>query len=222
MRNKHGLVCIILGLVLILGAAGLSVHNVRDERQAGENAEQAYEQLRAEAIAPGEMELPEFILPAYQIDPRVEMPEIEIDGHSYIGYVSIPALEIDLPVMSELSMPNMKIAPCRYYGSIYLDNMVIAAHNYTQHFGRLGSVAIGDLVRFTDVDGNVFDYTVANLEQLNPGQTREMVLASDYDLTLFTCTISGMQRFTVRCIRVERWTGVRARALHRAIEAQAS
>ena len=64
-------------------------------------------------------------------------------------------------------------------------------------------MALGDLVRFTDVQGNVFDYTVADLEQLDPGQTRELVLASDYDLTLFTCTVSGMQRFAVRCVRVE-------------------
>ena len=203
MRNKDGLVCIALGLALLLGAAGLAGYNVVDERTAGENAVRAYQQLRAEAPAPGETELPEFILPDYQIDPRVEMPEIEIDGHSYIGYISIPSLEIDLPVMSELTMPNMKIAPCRYYGSIYLDNMVIGAHNYVQHFGRLSNVALGDLVRFTDVQGNVFDYTVADLVQLDPGQTRELVLASDYDLTLFTCTISGLQRFTVRCVRVE-------------------
>lgn len=203
MRNKNGLVCIVLGLALILGAAGLAGYNVVDERHAGENAERAYEQLLAEAVAPGETELPEFVLPAYQIDPRVEMPEIEIDGHSYIGYISIPSLGIDLPVMSELTMLNMKIAPCRYYGSLYLNNMVIGAHNYVQHFGRLSNVALGDLVRFTDVQGNVFDYTVADLEQLDPGQTRELVLASDYDLTLFTCTISGMQRFTVRCVRVE-------------------
>ena len=126
------------------------------------------------------------------------------DGHAYIGYLSLPTLELDLPVMSEWSYPKMKIAPCRYWGSVYLDNMVIAAHNYVDHFGRLGSIAVGDPVIFTDVDGNVFEYTVSELLQLNPNQTLNMVKGLDWDLTLFTCTASGRQRLTVRCVRTEK------------------
>ena len=42
------------------------------------------------------------------------------------------------------------------------------------------------------------------LEQLLPGQTVDMVgYSEDWDLTLFTCTISGRQRLTVRCSLVE-------------------
>lgn len=133
----------------------------------------------------------------------MQMSEIEIDGHRYVGFLSIPSLELDLPVMSEWSYPNMKTAPCRYWGSVYLDNMVICAHNYVNHFGRLGNVSIGDPVIFTDVDGNVFNYTVSELIQLNPNQTLNMVKGLDWDLTLFTCTTSGRQRLTVRCVRAE-------------------
>ena len=107
-------------------------------------------------------------------------------------------------MIDECTDANMKTAPCRYYGSAYMNNLVIAAHNYTNHFGRLGSVAVGDPVEFTDVDGNRFRYTVTDLEQLLPGQTVDMVgYSEDWDLTLFTCTISGRQRLTVRCSLVE-------------------
>ena len=201
--NKRGLVCITAGILLMLSAAGLTGYNIVDERQAGEKAEHAYELLRDVSVKPGELELPEHILPAYKVTPEVLMREIEIDGHAYIGYISLPTLELELPVMSEWSYPKMKIAPCRYWGSVYLDNMVIAAHNYVDHFGRLGNVGVGDPVIFTDVDGNVFRYTVSELIQLTPDQTLNMVKGLDWDLTLFTCTTSGRQRLTVRCVRVE-------------------
>ncbi len=42
MRNKRGLVCILAGLVLILAACGLTVYNMVDEKQAGENVAKAY------------------------------------------------------------------------------------------------------------------------------------------------------------------------------------
>ena len=202
--NRRGLVCITAGILLMLSAAGLTGYNIVDERQAGEKAEHAYELLRDVSVKPGELELPEHILPAYKVTPEVLMREIQIDGHAYIGYLSLPTLELDLPVMSEWSYPKLKIAPCRYWGSVYLDNMVIAAHNYVDHFGRLGSIAVGDPVIFTDVDGNVFEYTVSELLQLNPNQTLNMVKGLDWDLTLFTCTASGRQRLTVRCVRTEK------------------
>lgn len=201
--NKRGLVCIALGVLLLLGAAGLTGYNFLDEKQAGENAAKAYELLRMAALEPGELNLPEGILPVYEVNPEIDMPVVTIDGHDYVGYISIPSLDIDLPVMSEWSYPKMKIAPCKYWGSVYLDNMVICAHNYVNHFGRLGNAAVGDAVIFTDVEGNVFNYTVSELIQLNPNQTWDMVKGLDWDLTLFTCTASGRQRLTVRCVRVE-------------------
>lgn len=201
--NKRGFVCIGVGLLLLLAAAGLTGYNIVDERRAGENAERAYELLSLQALKPGELDLPEDIVPAHEVNPEVEMRVIEIDGHYYNGFISIPSIELNLPVMSEWSYPNMKIAPCRYWGSVYLDNMVICAHNYVNHFGRMGNVAVGDPVTFTDVDGNVFHYTVSELIQLNPNQTWNMVKDEDWDLTLFTCTTSGRQRLTVRCVRVE-------------------
>lgn len=78
---------------------------------------------------------------------------------------------------------------------------MIAAHNYAQHFGRLSRLTEGDEVRFTDMDGNSFAYTVAGLEQLDPRQVKDM-LSGGWDLSLFTCTLSGQSRLTVRCVRV--------------------
>lgn len=52
------------------------------------------------------------------------------------------------------------------------------------------------------MSGNVFRYEVAESETLMPAAIQEMT-GSGYDLTLFTCTVGGKSRFTVRCDRVE-------------------
>ncbi len=121
----------------------------------------------------------------------------------YIGMVEVPALELSLPVISEWTYPRLKKAPCRYVGSVYSKDMVICGHNYDRHFGRLKDLAVGDEVRFTDMDGNVFFYSVCGTEQLGKYAVEDM-LAGEWDLTLFTCTKGGRMRVTVRC-KLERY-----------------
>ena len=205
MENKKGAFCMAAGFLLVLASLLLTGYNVWDEGRAGDAADATFQALKFQTEE-GQEELPEYILPDYLVDPRFEMPTVEIDGYDYIGYLDIPSLELSLPVMSEWSYPQLKIAPCRYAGSVYLDDMILAAHNYDRHFGRLKNLEGGELVRFTDVDGNVFDFSVTELELLWPEQTEEM-LSGEWDLTLFTCTLGGRQRVTVRCDRIEDMAG---------------
>ena len=131
-----------------------------------------------------------------------EMTIKEIDGYGYIGYLSVPALSIDLPVMSEWDYSRLKISPCRYYGSTKTDNLVIAAHNYRYHFGYLGHLKEGDVVMFTDMDSGVHNYKVDSVELLMPTDV-DKVKDSGSDLILYTCTYGGAKRITVRCSYVE-------------------
>ena len=77
----------------------------------------------------------------------------EIGCYEYIGYISIPKLELELPVMAEWDYDRLKIAPCRHFGSPESDDLVIAAHSYKNHFGRLGRLEAEDVVVFTDMEG---------------------------------------------------------------------
>ena len=110
------------------------------------------------------------------------------------------AIGIDLPVMSEWSYPRLKIAPCRQFGSSRTDDLVIAAHNYESHFGKLTSLTAGDSVTFTDMDGIVNEYVVNKVEVLDPHSVEE-VEHSGYALVLYTCTYGGKTRVTVFCDR---------------------
>lgn len=132
----------------------------------------------------------------------IDMTVVEIDGHGYIGYLSVPELELELPVMADWSYPKLKLAPCRYAGSVAGDDLVLMAHNYVRHFGGLSELDEGDRVVFTDMDGNVTDYAVVARDILEPTAVAEMT-AGDFDLTLFTCTYGGQSRVTVYCDRVK-------------------
>lgn len=192
-RNKSQIL-IVLGLFLIIAGLLLTAYNLYDASRASKSVVQVAKQMESineQALAEGE-------IPDYLLNPEMDMPEQEIDGEQYIGRLSIPAYELELPVISQWSYPNLKIAPCRYRGSAYLGNLIIAAHNYDSHFGNLKSIAIKEEVLFTDIDGNIFRYQVVEKEVLKDTAIEEME-AGEWDLTLFTCTIGGASRMTIRC-----------------------
>ena len=190
------------GLLLIAAALALAAYNVIDAQRAARSAAQALEALsQTTAVSATDPEQASADdAPAYLADPEMPMPTVSFDGNDYIGRVDVPSLGLSLPVISEWSYPRLKIAPCRYTGSAYLENLIIAAHNYSSHFGNLNRLNTGDTVTFTDVDGNQFTYAVFLIEDL-PGTAIEEMQSEEWDLTLFTCTLGGRSRVTVRCER---------------------
>jgi sortase A len=48
------------------------------------------------------------------------------------------------------------------------------------------------------MNGNVYVYTVEEMEVI-PGTGTEEMISAEWDLTLFTCTYGGWDRYTVRC-----------------------
>lgn len=200
MKNKAGTFCIVGGLLLLAAALFLGSYNIWSDMRAAKNVSIVLEQLdEVIPVNPPEPEMEE-ILPDYVLNPEMEMPVVTVDGFDYIGLLEIPALELSLPIMAEWDEFQSKIAPCRYQGSVYQDNMIIAGHNYRSHFARLQQLAQGDEVLFTDGAGNLFRFTVSQLETIQ-GTDFEGMERGDWDLTLFTCTLGGKYRVTVRCDR---------------------
>lgn len=227
MKNKKGSLFIITGLLLMAAALCLAAYNFYEDSQAEEASRQVMAALvetephvsgepmqtnptEAPQVPatdaweqPTETQLPETQagVPDHVLNPEMPMPVKTLDGRDYIGILEIPACDLVLPVISQWSYPNLKVAPCRYFGSVYTENMVVVAHNYKSHFRRLKELGEGDLVRFTDVDGNIFSYEVMLFETLEPTAVEEMT-AGEWDLTLFTCTTGGSYRLTVRCQKI--------------------
>ncbi|KIR03187.1 putative sortase family protein [Lachnospiraceae bacterium TWA4] len=195
MRNKVGTIFTILGLLLIVAALSITIYNIYDENRAEEAANELLDHWPD--IPKDTPDIPDYIL-----DPTMDMPTKMVNGVECIGQLEIPVLNLKLPIISEWSYPKLRIAPCRFSGSAYLNNLVIAAHNYRRQFASLKELRSRDQVFFIDMAGNTFRYQVVDIEILNPTDVEKMV-SGNWDLTLFTCTIGGQTRITIRCNRVD-------------------
>lgn len=193
MRKWIGIICIFLGVVCVLNALGFVLYNRWEDKNAQEvsqallaDVQSAIEKKQLKSPAPADM----------------EMATVKVDGYECIGILSVPVLDLQLPVLTDWSYAKLKKAPCIYYGSYYEKDFVIVAHNYKSHFGRLSQLQAGDVVLFTDVSGIEHHYEVVVLETLPKNATKEMI-TSGFDLSLYTCTPGGASRVTVRCNTVE-------------------
>ncbi|WP_124099015.1 sortase [Ruminococcus sp. Marseille-P6503] len=200
-RNAKGRFLIAAGTVLLLAALSLVLWNGYRERRSENSMTAVLSELKKE-ISEGSSDGSVSSDEGAGDKSGVVSPEkdyIEIDGKLYIGYISIPSIEAELPVMDEWSYDNLNIAPCRYSGSLAAGDMVIAAHNYKNFFSRLDELNSGDEVIFTTASGIEHRFQVIQTDIVNGTDIDAMLSGSEeWDLTLFTCTWSGWSRVAVR------------------------
>ncbi len=198
MAKKTGTIIIVVGLICLISAFGFYLHNQNESKSAGDSAQKVLTQLD-EVIEENKTVSNESEASSEE-DTSDEMPTVTIDGYDYIGYIEISKISIKLPVMADWDYDRLKIAPCRNFGSVLSDDLVIAGHNYTTRFGKLDNLTSGDSVVFTDAVGAVYSYTVEKLDTVAADNV-DAVQNSGYDLVLYTCTLSGKERTAVYCNR---------------------
>lgn len=206
MKRKKGKILITGGLLLIAAALLLIAYNIYEAKQAENTSNtilktlgQKIDENREAGLTDENGDTQEMAeQPLYEQYPDMEMPIEVVEDQEYIGILEIGALDLVLPVLSEWSYPGLRKAPCRYKGSVYSHDMIVAAHNYSSHFGNLKTLALGTEIVFTDVLGNKFVYELVDMEEL-PGTAVEDMEAGEWDMTLFTCTLGGRSRVTLRC-----------------------
>lgn len=205
-KNRIGNILKGAGLILVTAAVLLLVYNLWDGHRARESeeailAEYLQENKKASESPDASDKEDKQNIPDYLLNPDMDMPEYTLKSLgdvACIGILEIPALDLELPVISSWSYSSLRLAPCRYSGSAYKGDLVIAAHNYQSHFGGLRTLPEGSEVFFTDAVGNRFSYYVAVTEALTPWSVDDMT-SGEWPLTLFTCTLDSQNRVTVRC-----------------------
>lgn len=184
--GKTEKILVILGAVLLTAALLLLLYNRYESDRAGRDAEALLEDVLSVA--------------EQNAAAGPELPVVEVDGYGCVGYLSVPALELTLPVLTDWDYEKLRVAPCLQFGSSRTDDLVIAAHNFKRHFGRLKELETGDAILFTDMDGIENHYEVAEIQTLQPTAV-DTVQSSGYALVLYTCTPGGRTRVTVFCDR---------------------
>ena len=189
-RQKRGMILLAVGLVLVLGGLGIHLMQLQEDAAAGKTATILLQQLDYK------------LLPTDEESPDPSLPGKKYMDYTLIGSIRIPSVEIQLPVLDQWNEDMLKVAPCRYAGSLSGNDMVIMGHNYKTHFNNLNKIKIGTEVEFENTTGKVFRYRVAKIEHLHSTEG-EKLPTKEYPLTIFTCKPGGLDRIVVRCESLE-------------------
>ena len=217
MKHKLGIVCILLGAALIGSALLLFGYHRAEDAHAGTASQEAVSEIQkqieqAQTVAmetqvtnqedninhSPEPSMDEIL--ESDDEPYTTGPVTMVGDYEYIGVLDLPARNLSLPIMSDWDYERLKMAPCRQFGSAATDDLVIAGHNYINHFGSLGMLKAGDSVTFTGTDGAVNTYVVSETATISPTET-EKVTESGYPLVLYTCTYGRQSRIVIYCSR---------------------
>ena len=195
INMSKGKILVIIGVFLILISLTMTIYNKYEDLKAGKDANETLNIIKNEITSQ------KHVVDTLPTDEVREMKTININGDEFIGTITIPSINLELPVLSKFSNSNLKKAPCRYYGNLFTNDLIICAQAYETFFANLNKLKQNDLIIFTDVDGNIYTYEVLEVEVLKETDVDKMV-NNEFDLTLYTCTYDNTGRVTVRCNRV--------------------
>jgi len=187
----------VLGAIFILIAAALYGYGLIEDFFAGRRTD-----ILLEQIGIGERnELPSI---NEDITDEVSIPMAAMYDNlqfSIIGFISIPKIEIMLPVIDRVSDELLKISVCWYGGEMKPEpvRMILTAHNYRSHFGKINELVYDDVVIFKSYAGEIYYYRVTGLEEISADDLEGLV-QNEWDLTLLTCTKDGNRRILARCV----------------------
>ena len=208
MRNKLKKLLMISGSMMILASLMLFLYNIHQDKQAYRVSQETVSELQSMIPAVDTAETgknssgTEVSLLTQPAEKEEHIQLIEINGRLYCGYISIPSLELELPVLNETDSSGLETSPCRYSGNANTNDLIIAAHNYSSHFGRISTLESGSEMFFTDCEGKIYRYITQSAESIKGTDTSNMSAGAkeQWQLTLFTCDLSGRNRITIRAL----------------------
>lgn len=211
MRKLMGVLVFSAGAIFLVAALFTSLLKYYEGQQGGKSAEALLKEVQYHINTEGAAAQTAAetrcgtVRQAFEVDAGAAQVAIgkqeDTEQVAYMGILSMPDLGLVLPVLAEWDYEKLKWAPCCQSGSIEEKNLVIAAHNYSTHFGKLKKLEAGSLIYMTDISGNEYGYEVAAIAVLGADEV-EAVLNGGYPLTLYTCTTDGKERIVVFCTSV--------------------
>lgn len=192
-KTRRGSWWLAAGVLLLLAAALLAGKNLWQQHRAAQSAGELL------ALAEARLEQRE-VSPAPPEGGQEEAAAGEaLAGYEVDGILTIPALELSLPVLADYSEELLRASVCLYSGTggENPQQMVIAGHNYRAHFGRLSQLQPGDAVTYTAMTGAQSHWRVAQVEEIS-AQDPAALEQGGWDMTLLTCNLDLSLRLLVR------------------------
>jgi len=140
--------------------------------------------------------------------------EIEVSVNSnfkeeviVIGKLNIPKINVETSILSESSEESLEKSIARLSGPKIVNtqgNLCIAGHNYinSNMFGELYKLGLKDKIYVTDLNNNTLEYSIYNIYITSPNDLTCLNENSsgDKEITLITCTVTGLERLIIKAI----------------------
>ena len=126
------------------------------------------------------------------------------EKYTIIGKLNIPAININMNVLSSTSTALLKVSLNKYWGGEpnEVGNFCIVGHNYENgtHFSNLYKLDLGDTIKLTDNYNRILTYTIYDKYVVDPYDTKctSQLTNGNTEITLITCHNSGKQRLVIK------------------------
>ena len=126
------------------------------------------------------------------------------NDNNIFGIIEIPKINISYPVFSYLTDENLKISPCKFYGSTPKNNgnICIAGHNYnnSMFFSNIHNLNLNDEIFIFDNLNNKYVYKVFDIYEVNKSNLSPIFNFNKYnkELTLVTCNNFNINRVILK------------------------
>ncbi len=142
--------------------------------------------------------------PQYETEDEIERAMRTLGDYKAIAKLSIPKLELTLPILSECTTQSLKISVCKFQGPEPLQegNLVVTGHDYKNgaHFGRLDELSIDDEIIVSDANGDFRRYFAYEILVVAPDDLAALDTGNNLNaVTLVTCAEDGTMRLLVKC-----------------------
>jgi len=142
-----------------------------------------------------------------EIDVLKEM-NAEINGHSVVGIIKIPEINLEYPILETTSVETLKLSITRFWGEKInqIGNVTLAGHNNLggTMFGKIKHLEEGDIIELTDKQNVTIKYQIFKKYIIDPNDVT-CVLPEQKDtreVTLITCTNGNKNRFIIKAREV--------------------
>lgn len=124
------------------------------------------------------------------------MPVLSVDGIDFVGLVELPRYGSVLPVCAQWGKTIQY--PCRFGGSIYDGTMQLGATTQKGQYDFYREISVGDILHYTDAEGNRYTYTVTSLHSEKHAD-QAALQQKEAALTLFIKNIYSFEYLIAFC-----------------------
>ncbi len=139
----------------------------------------------------------------YKLYSNVEKDEEAIQNNLF-GIIEIPKINLYYPVFSTLTEENLKVSPCKFYGTSLEDdgNICIAGHNYNNDmfFSKINLLEPNDEIFIYNNIGVKYTYSVTENYEVKEDDLSPILNYNQNEkiLTLITCNNLNNNRFIIK------------------------